>query len=219
MATNIHADLARAFRSERLLYRNLESPEDEAFVMAINKDSDAAISSSIGTPRPKTKKDAQEWLQWLNEKTLIGVIICFDPEKEGADHTRKPTDSNNTTLPSPSQPTPIGIIFLKDPYNAAHHRQGEIGIDILAPYQGRGYGSEAMRWILQWGFEMAQLHRIRLGVFGWNEKAIRVYKRIGFRVESKEKDALWCNGRWWDNYWLAMLEGEWREKWRDVREP
>lgn len=219
MATDIHADLARAFRSERLLYRSLESPEDEAFLVAVNDNSDAAISSSIGIPRPKTKKDAQDWLQWLNEKSLIGVIICLDPEKEGSDQSTKPNDPKDASPPSTSQPTPIGIIFLKDPYsNSPHHRQGEIGVDIIAAYQGQGYGAEAMRWILGWGFDMAQLHRIRLGCFGWNKKALRVYERIGFRLESTEKEAIWCNGRWWDNYWLAMLEDEWREKWWHVHD-
>ena len=91
-----------------------------------------------------------------------------------------------------------------------------IGVNILAEYQSQGYGTEAIEWVLQWGFEMAGLHRIEIGCFGWNDGARRLYERMGFVTESRQREKLWWKGTWWDLIEMAMLEGEWRGR-RDTR--
>jgi RimJ/RimL family protein N-acetyltransferase len=37
-----------------------------------------------------------------------------------------------------------------------------------------------------------------------------LYEKIGFKVEGREREAYWHEGRWWDGVELGMLEGEWR---------
>lgn len=248
---NIHGSLAQAFHSDRLIYRAPEPGLDDEFLFEVNNNSDAAISSSISMPRPGTREAARERIKWLNNETIIGVIVCLNEREESvvraatenasgsapyapsasttdaaaADNTIAPSSSapatSGTTVATTtmSSPTRVGVIFLCDPYHKQpQHRQAELGIDIIAPYQGRGYGAEAIRWILDWGFNMAALHRIRLTCLSWNERAARVYRRVGFRLEGTEKESIWCAGRWWDLLWFAVLEEEWREKWKDVRD-
>lgn len=92
-----------------------------------------------------------------------------------------------------------------------HHRFADIGIDILPEYQGKGYGSEAIGWILEWAFMTAGLHRVGIRCFAWNEGARRLYARLGFREEGVVRETLFYQGRWWDDVGFGMLEGEWRE--------
>jgi RimJ/RimL family protein N-acetyltransferase len=47
--------------------------------------------------------------------------------------------------------------------------------------RGGGLGTEASRLALGQGFARLGLQRIRLDVFAWNERAIAVYRRLGFR--------------------------------------
>jgi RimJ/RimL family protein N-acetyltransferase len=47
-------------------------------------------------------------------------------------------------------------------------------------YFGKGFGSEATRLILTFGFESLDLHRIELEVFDFNPRAQHVYEKIGF---------------------------------------
>jgi len=57
-------------------------------------------------------------------------------------------------------------------------------------YWGKGYGSRRTRTLLQYAFEEAGLHRIELQVFAFNPRAIRVYEKVGFRLEGRASRAL-----------------------------
>ncbi|KAI0479534.1 acyl-CoA N-acyltransferase [Xylariaceae sp. FL0804] len=74
------------------------------------------------------------------------------------------------------------------------------------------YGSEAIRFALQWGFRHAALHRIGIGAFSRNEGAVRLYKRLGFIQEAQKRDMFWVDGAYTDLIELGMLEHDWREK-------
>lgn len=100
----------------------------------------------------------------------------------------------------------------------AHHRNTEMGIDILPPYQGKGYGTEAIRWALEYAFHRAGLHKVRIRAFEWNEGAVRLYPRLGFALEGRERESLWHEGRFWDGIEFGMVESEWREIQRKQRE-
>ncbi|PVI04932.1 acyl-CoA N-acyltransferase [Periconia macrospinosa] len=107
-------------------------------------------------------------------------------------------------------PIPIGQLNLKaSPTNAHHHRNTEMGIDILPLYQGKGYGGEAIRWGLNYAFKRAGLHKVRIRAFEWNEGAVRLYERIGFKHEGRERESLWHEGRFWDSIELGMIDREW----------
>ncbi|KAF1969263.1 acyl-CoA N-acyltransferase [Bimuria novae-zelandiae CBS 107.79] len=107
--------------------------------------------------------------------------------------------------------TPIGQIHLSSLRpRLIHHRHTEIGLDILPAYQGKGYGSEAIRWALDYAFRRAGLHRVRIRAFEWNTGACRLYERLGFVLEGREREACWHEGRFWDEVRFGMLEGEWR---------
>jgi RimJ/RimL family protein N-acetyltransferase len=47
---------------------------------------------------------------------------------------------------------------------------------------GKGYGTEATRLVARHAFETLGLSEIRLEVFGYNQRAIAAYKRVGFEV-------------------------------------
>ncbi|KAM0805902.1 acyl-CoA N-acyltransferase [Usnea florida] len=105
---------------------------------------------------------------------------------------------------------PIGQIHLHPPPSESHHRKASLSINILPAHQNHGYGTEALQWVLQWGFQTAGLHRVELFCFEWNEGARRLYERVGFRLEGRRREALWFEGRWWDLLEFGLLEGEWR---------
>ena len=75
---------------------------------------------------------------------------------------------------------------------------------------GRGYGTEATRLMLGHAFGTLGLHRIALSVFSFNERAIRSYRSVGFVVEGRAREAIWRDGRWWDEVAMSVLESDWR---------
>ena len=75
---------------------------------------------------------------------------------------------------------------------------------------GRGYGSEATALMLEHAFGPLGLHRVALAVFEYNERAIRAYRKVGFSVEGRSREAIWRGDRFWDEIQMSILEDEWR---------
>ncbi len=74
---------------------------------------------------------------------------------------------------------------------------------------GHGYGTEATRLMVAHAFGPLGLHRVSLSVFAFNERAIRSYRKVGFVVEGRSREAIWRDGRWWDELHMSLLDHEW----------
>jgi RimJ/RimL family protein N-acetyltransferase len=74
---------------------------------------------------------------------------------------------------------------------------------------GGGYGTEATRLMLDHAFTELGLHRVALTVFAFNERAVRSYRSVGFVVEGRAREAIWREGRWWDEISMSLLDSEW----------
>jgi RimJ/RimL family protein N-acetyltransferase len=81
---------------------------------------------------------------------------------------------------------------------------------------GRGYGTEATRLMLEHAFGTLNLHRVALAVFEFNERAIRAYRSCGFIVEGRARQAIWRDGRWWDEITMSVLDEEWQARRRSA---
>jgi len=90
------------------------------------------------------------------------------------------------------------------------NRSAELGIMIGdKSYHGRGYGSEAVRLMVRYGFEELNLNRIDLHVLAHNLRAICCYQKAGFVHEGCLRQAMFRNGHYEDEYRFSMLRDEW----------
>jgi RimJ/RimL family protein N-acetyltransferase len=76
---------------------------------------------------------------------------------------------------------------------------------------GKGYGTDAMRLVLRYAFDELNLHRVSLGVFEYNPRAIRSYEKAGFIVEGRARQFLHRDGRRWDLIFMGILREEWEK--------
>lgn len=74
----------------------------------------------------------------------------------------------------------------------------------------KGYGTEAMRLAVDYGFTHLNLHRIGLDVLDFNPRAIHVYEKIGFKQEGVLRDTLFYEGTFHSAILMGILEDEWR---------
>lgn len=74
---------------------------------------------------------------------------------------------------------------------------------------GHGYGTEATRLMVEHAFSKLGLHRVTLSVFAFNERAISSYRKVGFVLEGRSREAIWRDGRWWDELHMSVLDREW----------
>jgi RimJ/RimL family protein N-acetyltransferase len=108
---------------------------------------------------------------------------------------------------SGSQATPVGLLGLRGVNWRS--RDAEYWIYIgEGSARGKGVADEASRLLLRFAFHTLGLHRIFLQVDAINERAIRLYQRLGFREEGVLKQASFVDGRFVDRILYAMLADE-----------
>lgn len=181
----------KVWSSDRLTFRAVEEA-DEPFLLALEDRAVDRMNSTLSLPTPLGHNYAV-FMRGVMETSPLGVVICLTP-----------SSSTATAIP-------IGTIGLfSDDDSPQHHRNAHLGLSLHPEYQGKGYGSEAIRWATNWGFRHANLHRIEIEAFGYNPGALRLYRRLGFKEEVRLRDALWHNGRYHDSTVLSMLASEWR---------
>jgi RimJ/RimL family protein N-acetyltransferase len=105
----------------------------------------------------------------------------------------------------------IGDIALMDIHTKNRSAHIRIAID-NKEHQGKGYGSEALLLMLDYGFGICNLHRIELEVYAFNQHAIRTYEKLGFQREGVRRDALYYNHQYHDAIQMSILEDEFRER-------
>lgn len=89
-------------------------------------------------------------------------------------------------------------------------RRRMVGIYIGRPFLDQGFGTDAMRLIIDYGFRELGLHRIELTVMGFNARAIAAYRKAGFTEEGRAREAVFHDGHWYDEVSMAILAHEWR---------
>ncbi|TFK46067.1 acyl-CoA N-acyltransferase [Heliocybe sulcata] len=94
------------------------------------------------------------------------------------------------------------------------NREGYLEIGLLPEWQSKGYGTEAMRFMVDHGFREFQLHRATLEVLEGNVAARTVYSKIGFKEEGRRRRQNWVDGHWEDVFIMGMLDDEWAEDYK-----
>lgn len=202
------------FSSTRLVYRAVRQPEDLAVFKAINDDQIGYQNSNASNIKLASDADAEKFMKATAEESLLGAVIWLphptsgnETKEEIEQQVQRKRDDGDI---AETWGVAIGELHLSMlPPRLAHHRHTELGIDILPAFQGRGYGAEAINWALDYAFRKVGLHRVRIRAFEWNVGAIRLYARLGFQEEGREREALWFEGRWWDGVEMGMLDREW----------
>lgn len=90
------------------------------------------------------------------------------------------------------------------------YRSAGFGVVIGVPAcWHRGYGTEVTALVTDFAFSRLNLNRVELEVVAENERAQRVYERVGYRIEGTRRQAMCVDGRYVDVTWMAILRAEW----------
>lgn len=77
-------------------------------------------------------------------------------------------------------------------------------------HRGCGYASDATRTALRFGFEQMNLNRIYLEVYAWNQEAVQLYQKSGFKIEGVLQQAYFTEGKFNDTVLMAIVRDDWR---------
>jgi hypothetical protein len=90
------------------------------------------------------------------------------------------------------------------------NRHAELALWLASPdLRGLGYGTDAIRALLPYAFEVTRMDKIHLGAYDFNEGGLRCYERVGFRYEGRLRQQIYYQGRYWDEWPMRILRSEW----------
>ena len=97
----------------------------------------------------------------------------------------------------------IGIIGIN--LGKPKYKNAEIWFKFDPAYWNKGYATEAVHAILEFGFNTLQLHRIEAGCATGNIGSIKVLEKVGMIREAHTRQLLPLQSGWSDNYGYAKL--------------
>lgn len=151
----------------------------------------------------------QRWMNDLQIQSTLGVTGPFSFEREQNWYERNATAANaaHFTIYELSGGRPVGTTSLMEINH--RHRCADFGIMIgERDCWNRGYGTEAARLMLDYGFTILNLHNISLTVFSNNPRGLRAYEKAGFKQIGRRREAYWMAGEAFDVIYMDAIATE-----------
>ena len=164
---------------------------------------------------PINLEDFPIYTKWVNDSEValnLGMynrMLSLTNEKSLLENMVK--DGNNYAIVLNDGDELIGNIGFNEVNHL--HRTGTIGIFIGEDaHRGKGYGTEAMRLLVEYGFKTLNLHNIMLNVHSTNLRAIASYKKVGFTEFGRRKEARFIDGKYIDEIEMEILSTDFFNK-------
>ena len=180
-------DLPSPFFGEKIFLRAIEDTDLPAIMEHWNT---YETRVSLGKYVPSSSKEREEWIKKVNEQAKKGEAYTFAI-------IQKETEEF------------LGTVALKRVYMI--NRGASLSVSIHNPTnQNKGYGTDAVRCILKFGFNILNLHRIELHVYEFTANAVHVYEKLGFKKVGVRREASYIMGHYQNDLVMDILEDEYK---------
>ncbi len=164
--------------------------------------------------RPFEKSDLPLTIRWNNDpeiRSLTGEVYPFTSHSAEVWYDRLQEDPGRIWFVIEERETgnPIGECGLLRIFTAWRTTDLTIILGEKSSH-GKGYGTEAITLLLDYAFGALAMHRVSIGVVGFNERALAFYEKVGFRREGIQRDGYYYNHQFSDFVMLSILEDEFR---------
>lgn len=160
---------------------------------------------------PRNSEDVEQFTEWLNDfetTDYLGrssALITLAGEKRYLETNDSPEAI--FVIVTLDENKMIGTVSLEK-INGIN-RTATLGIFIGdKEFRNNGYGTEAIRLILEYGFKYLNLNNIKLDVMGFNERAIKCYEKCGFKEYGRRRKCQFINGKYYDSVNMDILAEE-----------
>ena len=160
---------------------------------------------------PRRVEDVEKYVEWLNDFETTdytgrsGAIMTLEKEREYLENHSG--DEASFAIVRLKDDELIGTIGLE---NISHLRRiATLGIFIGdKESRNKGYGTEAIKLLLEYGFQYLNLNNIKLDLMEFNERAYRCYQKCGFKEYGRRRKCNFINGKYYDTIEMDILAEE-----------
>ena len=163
---------------------------------------------------PRNNEEIEKFTEWMNDFETTdytgrsAYITTLEGEKK---YFEENIDKDyNFFIVTLDNDKLIGTVGLER-YNSIN-RTATLGIFIGdKEYRSQGYGTEAIKLILDYGFNYLNLNNIKLELISFNERALKCYKKCGFKEYGRRRKSKFINGKYYDTIEMDILAEEFKE--------
>lgn len=163
---------------------------------------------------PLNIEDAEKYVEWFCDFKVTdglgrsGSIMTIEAEREWIENSLKNNELNFAIVDLESDKL-IGTCSLEN--INYQNRIGTVGIFIGdEDNRSKGYGTEALKLLLDYGFNYLNLNNIMLTVKSFNERAIRCYEKVGFKEFGRRRESYFLNSKYYDDIHMDILKSEFK---------
>lgn len=165
------------------------------------------------SPKSTSNEDILKFTEWMNDFKVTdylgrsGQVVTLSEEREWIENSAKGNKNINFDIIEMTNNKLIGTIGLEN-FNWIN-RSAVLGIFIGDDdFRNNGYGTEAIKLLLEYGFKYLNLHSIRLDLISVNERAHKCYQKCGFKDTGCSRQEIFVNGKYYDKLHMDILENE-----------
>ena len=165
------------------------------------------------SPQGTSDEEIEQFAKWMNDFNVTDYIgrssqittLCG--EKEWLENATKNNENRTFNIFELNSNKLMGGISLEK-FNWIE-RNAVLGIFIGDDaFRSKGYGTEAIKLLLEYGFKYLNLHSIRLDLLEVNERAHKCYLKCGFKDVGRSREEIFLNGKYYDKLHMDILENE-----------
>ncbi len=165
--------------------------------------------------RPSERSDLPLFVRWLGDAETTRHLSIHSPISQAMEDKwfeqaveQQGRDRYHFVICLLEDGRPIGAADLRNIDQENGH--ADFGIVIGEKDElNRGYGTEALAALCDFGFGQLRLERIALDVYAGNARAQRSYEKAGFVLEGTLRHAHFADGRFIDVLRMSLLRPEW----------
>jgi len=153
--------------------------------------------------------DAQEFISFLKQLDSETSFMLYEPGErktnvEKMTHRIEETNKNSLLLLAEDEGTIVGFLSAERGTANRTKHSAYIIIGILRNYRGEGIGRKMLEELDKWAMNN-WIIRLELTVMKHNENAIKLYEKMGFKIEGIREKSCFVNGKFIDEYHMAKL--------------
>jgi len=159
--------------------------------------------------RQAVPNDSKEYLSFLNKLDSETSFMLYEPGEIKAtdeDMKRRIEESikGSFLIFAENNDKIIGFLSANRGHVNRIKHSAYIVIGILEDFRGKGLGKRLFEELESWAINN-KIIRLELVVMVNNEKAIRLYKKMGFKIEGTKEKACIVNGEFVDEYYMGKV--------------
>lgn len=162
---------------------------------------------------PRSLEDAEIFTEWMNDFCVTDYIgrshtsMSLQDEKEYLEKVKK--EEMSFAIIDSQKDEMIGTVGLHSIDNI--NRTATLGIFIgNKNYWSKGYGTEAIQLLLDFGFNYLNLNNIDLALMEFNQRALKCYQKCGFKEMGRKRKCRFINGQYYDTIYMDILAEEFK---------